>query len=1075
MELPAAAANRNESAGGASAMSRAVERARSSKRAVPINALTSATERFVANPDGTVTREIAQSPVRVKDGDGWKKIDPSLTGSDGRLKPKTSAGQVSFSKDGDASLADLTVGKSTVSVSLPGVDLSAPVVDGPTATYELSKPGNRQPEVGPSSRGGEETDAAGEAGAAAGESGGGESVRVAAKNGGFAAHVVVEQAPTAEPVYVFELDTDGLTPTLEGGVLRLADDGGEIAAESLPLRMWDAQVDDAGDPVNVVDVEAQLERSGDAWRLVLRPSMEFLTAESTQYPVVVDPDIASVTRKGDTTLRSGADANTFFGNEPRLEVGRNSGEVNRSFVSFAYNSYLGATVTDAQLQLFQYYARSCTAEPTDVHSMTGGDGDKPVWNTQPAFTTDDRFSVSKSFNRGSSGCARGAESIDVTAIVNGWAGAHVGPHAKPAALQDVHENRQAFIVKANSESSTDQYKRFCSREWSSNLQHCNSASVVPVLSVTFEPEIGDQSWYSMTDRQLDDRTTVKVNNKNANLFVQSNDLSVKGVGTDLSVNRMYNSQAVDVGPMGRSWGLNVGPDVWLEKKSQYRYDFHTPSGTILGSFVRLSDDANDDAYDQFSAPLGGVGAELEETDDGFRLSFRKSQMKYAFNQTNADGDAFMTKMVDRSDNEIVIDYSGTAGNVPKISSITDTVGRVLTPTYSGSVITKWATGNVAGVGVREWAYTYDNGYLASATDALGATTNYTYTSPQSGVRLLSSITAPANDSGTRPTTEFTYVTGAGQLGTAGYRFGGGANDVYTYSWDLNSGRVAACDGNGDISTVVTDPRGNDTTYCYDARDNSASDAKTWVYDALGHARSQDYNADNQPLNGTSPTGQGVTNGSTVAAYNDNISDQLSSVTAPRSDAATTSESSSMTYDDDSTLPGGAYLPLSVKDGAGDCNRYGYDDKGRTSTTFSGITANSSGECGSAAGAREFHRDYNDNGTVAKAWDANAGDDPADADKTIYTYWATSDAGYVAGSKDQVKTVRKPGGDCATGTGRRLCTSYTYDGAGRVRTVTDGRGVVTRYEYDKNDRTTKVLFDGATSCAAGLNPYKNCVQ
>lgn len=50
----------------------------------------------------------------------------------------------------------------------------------------------------------------------------------------------------------------------------------------------------------------------------------------------------------------------------------------------------------------------------------------------------------------------------------------------------------------------------------------------------------------------------------------------------------------------------------------------------------------------------------------------------------------------------------------------------------------------------------------------------------------------------------------------------------------------------------------------------------------------------------------------------------------------------MSYNDSSSLPGGAYLPLSVRGGDSNCNYYGYDSKGRTTSTFSGATANSAG-------------------------------------------------------------------------------------------------------------------------------------
>lgn len=83
---------------------------------------------------------------------------------------------------------------------------------------------------------------------------------------------------------------------------------------------------------------------------------------------------------------------------------------------------------------------------------------------------------------------------------------------------------------------------------------------------------------------------------------------------------------------------------------------------------------------------------------------------------------------------------------------------------------------------------------------------------------------------------------------------------------------------------------------------------------------------------------------------------------------------------------------------------------------------------------------------------------------------------MTGTKGQLKSVKKPGGSCAapgTNSGRKLCVSYTYDGAGRVKTMTDGRGKVTEYQYDRNDQTLRVLFDtNDVACLANLGFFIN---
>ncbi|WP_311208454.1 MULTISPECIES: DUF6531 domain-containing protein [unclassified Aeromicrobium] len=1082
VEMPKSSKNKNTSTGGASDIAKALARAEKSDKPVVVESLTTETEQVIANSDGTVTSETAQAPVRGTNADGdVVPLDPTLEPTGGRLEPAVGSEDVSFSADGAGDLARLDLGKGRSVALTFDAETTKPTVDGGVATYDVVEPA-QSPQTPPATA--EESDPTGgdeQAGPAADpvvESTGDPTVRAAVTARGFATHVVLDEEPTTAPEYVFTLDVEGLTPKLDDDVLQLSDDKGTVVAESAPLRMWDSRVDEYGFPEHLRPVAADLDETANGWKLTLRPSMDFLTDEATQYPVTVDPDISPVDRQGDSFFASGADADTNFGVETFINVGYDAGKQHEGYMSFSYNAFLGANVTSARLKMWQFHAASCTAQPTDFRPMTGGDEASLTWNNLPTRSNDARWLSTLTGNKGASGCAAGLVEANVTPLVNGWAGRHVGSHSGPAASRDVYLNRQAFFMQAPNATSAAQFKRFCSLNWSSASPICNSADRTPILSVTFTPELGQQSWYSTTDRDLNDRMSLSVNNRNGNLFVRSGDVNVNGIGLDFTLDRTYNSQGEESGPLGPRWSLSMGPDVWLEKMSAYRYDFHSPGGTVLGSFVRKSSDSGSADYRKFSAPLGGVGAELEQESDGdFTLTFRKSQSKYTFGQANSDGDAFMTALEDRSDNKIEVAYSGTAGTKPKIATFKDSSGRIYTPTYTGAVITKIATANVAEVGVREWNYGYTSGNLTSSTDAEGRATSYQYTTA-AGATRLSKITQPTPAVGgaasTAPTTEFTYKDGTSQIGTVGYRLDDTENGLLTYSWAYSTSIGADCDGKGEVSTVVTDPRDKKTTYCYEKRNNAASNAKTWVYDALGNAKSQDFNADNQPVNGTNATGQGVAGGSTVATYNNNIDDQLSSITEPKNAGSNTASSSSMTYNDSSSLPGGAYLPLSVKGGDSNCNYYGYDSKGRTTSTFSGATANSSGSCSSTPSGRKFERDYNDNGTLAKSWDANSGSSPADDDKTIYTYYEPG-PGTVAGTQWQVKTVRKPGGDCSTGSARRLCTSYTYDGAGRVKTMTDARGNTTGYVYDKNDRTTGVNLPGYNMITCPLTLDVNCIR
>jgi len=251
-------------------------------------------------------------------------------------------------------------------------------------------------------------------------------------------------------------------------------------------------------------------------------------------------------------------------------------------------------------------------------------------------------------------------------MVSAWSGEQIGEGL----------GRQSIELRATNEDNDDFQKRFCSRNPSSSpsLSYCGSSEYIPTLSITYNPELGRQSWYPMTGHPLNDRSSLMVNNKNGNAVVMASDANVAGLGMDMTIDRFYNSQLPDAPAttLGQGRTLGIGPDVQLEKKSQWRYDYHTPSGTVFGSFMRHSSVVDSDNYFVFERPTGGVNAELKQDGDTFSLEFHGNDMTYEFTELGPDGHAYLTKMIDRSDNEIALTYSGlTSDGIPKLSTIVD--------------------------------------------------------------------------------------------------------------------------------------------------------------------------------------------------------------------------------------------------------------------------------------------------------------------------------------------------------------------------------------------------------------------
>lgn len=100
------------------------------------------TDEVYANPDGTFRVDRSIVPVRVRRGANLVKIDPTLVErSDGRIAPKASAMDVSFSAGGNDVFVTMVRDGRAVSLTWPHGKLPKPAVEGRTATYANVLPG----------------------------------------------------------------------------------------------------------------------------------------------------------------------------------------------------------------------------------------------------------------------------------------------------------------------------------------------------------------------------------------------------------------------------------------------------------------------------------------------------------------------------------------------------------------------------------------------------------------------------------------------------------------------------------------------------------------------------------------------------------------------------------------------------------------------------------------------------------------------------------------------------------------------------------------------------------------------
>ncbi|MFI6063596.1 DUF6531 domain-containing protein, partial [Streptomyces sp. NPDC051286] len=394
------------------------------------------------------------------------------------------------------------------------------------------------------------------------------------------------------------------------------------------------------------------------------------------------------------------------------------------------------------------------------------------------------------------------------------------------------------------------------------------------------------------------------------------------------------------------------------------------------------------------------------TPKGYRLDLEKSGSEYVVTErgsgskdTYSEYGTFL-KVSDRNGGHVLVDQHDEG---------TEHKGFKLTDSRSGRFIdlvktdaSQWQAKDNTG---RTVVYDLNPaGDLAKFTDSEGKATEFGYDAD----RRLTKITTPEGR-----VTVFTYdadnrVTSM-KRATA---FDGSGETGPTYTYTYTSGEGSAG------TTTVTDPAGSITKY-----EHAADGEITKVTDALGKTRERTYDANLNLETAVDAMGVGGTPGN-VTAYGWDPRSNPTSAKLPT--GATSSVSGYQTI-------AGADVPGKVTSADGVEVSYKYDSAGNTTEetvagadggtrTFAYNPADPT--CGGFKGQRCEIKDAN--GKVTK---------------------------FVYDAKGNLIKVTPPSPLGAT--------TYTYDGADRPETMTDGRGIKTVYVYDNRDRIIKVSSTNST--------------
>ena len=829
----------------------------------------------------------------------------------------------------------------------------------------------------------------------------GVTLRWTAGNGAVKEDLLLAHAEAANS-FQFALrasDGLGLRPRADGSIAVIDVAGKPAFVLAAPVA-YDAK--GAVSPAGAAVMSAQREAGG--WRVTLRLAREWLQAPERAFPVALDPTI-HVGLYGilDCTIWK-TQTSSMCSRE--LAVGREiSGEEYRALLKFDVSNAVpaGAEIVSAHLQLLAWAGRD---GDSDMRQLGAYRVTQP-WTSDASWTM---RTASSSWTTAGGDVATPVEASvrvpqhwdwarwDITRLARGWIEGDIANHG--VLLRDDGPGDGPTIWFLSSETDT----------------YGDSG-----LYIVYEPRGGVRRGHAYDTYELTDRSSLSVNVADGNLLLSSQDLEITGTGLDLSMQRFYNSRDGATGELGQGGRFSIGRDVELEEcvvdgTAQSRCMI-APSG-FRARFEREADGG-------YKTPPG-MNATLKRNGDGtFTLTDHRSGQKMHF---LAQASSYMSSIEDRHDNRIRFAY--TANGLLKI---TDTQGRTVNATLN-------ANGDIATITdptSRQWRYDYHSGTrrLWKVTAPDGTDTEYYY-DPQG---RLTSIIDP------RGSQILIGYDAQQRVASIKRQVSDNRTEDVTTTYVYGS-PTSPCDGSGSDAhkgkTVLTDPRGKATTYCWDSRGRVRK-----TEDADGNRRSKTYTSNDDVATFTDLEG---TAAGTFQFNYDSSTNNLAGGQGAAGEVfgigycGQTAEPACHAYEQAQhqptsvTSPNGSKTHMSYN-ASGDMVRMGASTAGAANSVDLEYRDGSSGEPDD--GQLEWAEDGRDNRTTF-GYDANGNlneiDPPgSELGKTTFTHDALS----------RVTSVRD--GRHQNASGPKQIQSIGYDGVDRVKRVDYGDGSWFAFSYDPN--------------------------
>ncbi|MEU7858133.1 phospholipase A2 [Nonomuraea sp. NPDC049141] len=400
---------------------------------IKATSLTSETDEYFLNPNGTVTQDHRYRPVRVKRGEQWVAADSTLVANpDGSVTPKAASLAYSFSGGGAGPLVTATEKGTELSLGSPLGALPKPVLNGASATY---------PEVLP-----------------------GVDLVLTADVDGFAEKLVVKSREAAADPKLKTLKfatalKHGTSKADKSGNVMIVDAKGEPVFASSAPEMWDAATETAmtrNPATPAIAARAgkrarmDVKLSGRAIEVV--PDAALLADPATVFPVTIDPSFTAA-KSAWTYVDSAYPTSSYYNssNDATAGTADSGGYKRRSFFNMSLSGLgTGKHIISATFNIKETWAWSCSARNVELH-RTAAVTSSTTWNNQPASNLS-IGAKNVAYGWSSSG-AGGASSCPAA-----WIGWDV-----TSALQSIVTaggTSITFMVKAGSETDNYYWKRF---------------------------------------------------------------------------------------------------------------------------------------------------------------------------------------------------------------------------------------------------------------------------------------------------------------------------------------------------------------------------------------------------------------------------------------------------------------------------------------------------------------------------------------------------------------------------------------------------------------------------------------